>query len=89
MSDFSERFEDRYPEHRAILIQLCKEEEIRELCDHYAECRQILRRLLSMSSPDRCRVREYEEMVRDLEEEIEEIVEASSRNEDLERSENK
>lgn len=74
MSDFADRFEDRYPEHRTILEQLCQEDEFRELCDHYAECRGIVRRLLRTSGSGQQRVREYQDLVHDLEAEIQEII---------------
>ena len=45
-----------------------------EVCDHFAECHQVLFRLHKSETPDRVRIGEYETLIRELEQEIQGLI---------------
>jgi hypothetical protein len=62
---------ERFPDDWHVIVQLCKDDEdFRELCDHYSECQAVLAQLNDSSCAGRDRLREYETLMGELEQEI-------------------
>ena len=69
---------ERYPDCWHIVVELCRrDEDFRELCDHYAECLQVRKRLEGQQDAAPTRLREYRDLIRELENEIEAIIRTS------------
>jgi hypothetical protein len=69
---------ERFPDHWHVIVELYREnDDFRELCDHYAECREVLTRLRGSSEAERRRVEEYEALTGELEQEIRTVVDAA------------
>jgi len=69
---------ERFPDHWHLIVDLCRQsEDFHELCDHYAECAQVLDRLQSTEGNDLRRIPEYEEVITSLEVEIQKMISAS------------
>lgn len=68
---------ERFPEHSHIILRLHEaNEDFRELCDHFAECRSVLARLRDSAASDQQRVTEYDDLTHDLEREIRKSIQA-------------
>ena len=66
---------ERFPDHMPIILNLYTEnEDFRELCDHFAECLDVLANLKSAEKNEPHRVGEYETLTHELAEEIQKIV---------------
>ena len=71
---------ERFPDDWYVIVELCREnEDFRELCDHYIECTAVIARLLKATDPDSRQLTEYEDLTKELEQEIRETVDANSR----------
>ena len=69
---------EKFPDDWHVIVDLCREnEDFRELCDHYTECAAVLARLRTATSPDSRHVSEYEDLMKELEQEIRETVDAA------------
>ena len=69
---------ERFPNHWHVIVQLYREnEDFRELCDHFAECRDVLSNLRASSQTDPKRIAEYETLTYELEREIGQTVAAA------------
>ena len=70
---------ERFPDHSHVIVQLYREDEtFRELCDHFAECRDVSSNLRASTKADASRIEEYETLTNELEQEIREIVDAAT-----------
>jgi hypothetical protein len=70
---------EKFPDDWHIIVELCRaSEDFRELCDHYKECATVLADLRDSSEPDARRIKEYEDLTRELEQEIRKTVDASA-----------
>ena len=71
---------ERFPDDWRVIVKLCREnEDFHELCDHYTECTAVIARLLKETDPDSRELTEYEDLTKELEQEIRETVDANSR----------
>ena len=69
---------ERFPDHWQVMAQLYRENgDFRELCDHFAECRDVLTRLNASTKIDAKRIEEYETLTSELEQEIRTAVDAT------------
>jgi hypothetical protein len=69
---------ERFPDHRQVIVQLySKNDDFRELCDHFAECRDVLSRLNASTEADAKRIEEYETLTSELDQEIRTAVDAT------------
>ena len=70
---------ERFPDHWHLIVQLYREDEdFRELCDHFAECRDVLSNLQASIEADPKRIEEYETLTSELEQEIRKTVDAAA-----------
>ena len=70
---------ERFSDHWHLIVQLCREDEdFRELCDHFAECRDVLSNLHAAIEADPKRIEEYETLTSELEQEIRKTVDAAA-----------
>ena len=70
---------DRFPDHWHHIVQLYREDEdFRELCDHFAECQDVLSNLHGSTDTDPKRIEEYEILTNELEREIRKTVDAAA-----------
>jgi hypothetical protein len=70
---------ERFPNHWHLIVQLYREDEdFRELCDHFAECRDVLSNLHASTDADPQLVEEYETLTNELEQEIGKTVDAAA-----------
>ena len=70
---------ERFPDHRQIIVKLYAEnEDFREICDHFAECLDVLANLKSSDESEQKRIDEYETLTNELAEEIQKIVAAAA-----------
>ena len=68
---------ERFPGDWQLIIRLCgKDEAFRELCEHYAECQAMLGRLRTSGNAKQALVREYEDLVGELELEVRKTLDA-------------
>jgi hypothetical protein len=71
---------ERFPDDWYVIVELCREnEDFRELCDHYTECTAVIARLRKATDPDSRQLTEYEDLTKELEQEIRKTVDAISR----------
>ena len=71
---------ERFPDDWHVIVELCrKNEDFRELCDHYGECAAAHTRLRTATDPDSRLVAEYEDLMKELEQEIRKTLDANSR----------
>ena len=70
-SKMLERFPDLMP---AIVKLHAESEDFRELCDHYAECLEVLESLQTANTTEPQRIAEYETLTTELADEIRNIV---------------
>jgi hypothetical protein len=69
---------ERFPDHRQVIVQLySKNDDFRELCDHFAECRDVLTQLNASTKADAKRIEEYETLISELEQEIRTVVDST------------
>ena len=69
---------EKFPDDWHVIVELCREnEDFRELCDHYTECAAVLARLRTATAPDSRHASEYEDLMKELEQEIRETVDAA------------
>jgi len=60
-----------------VIVQLYQDnDDFRELCDHFAECHEVLSRLRDSTKADPARVKEYETLTTELEQEIRAAIDA-------------
>jgi hypothetical protein len=70
----------RFPDDWYVIVELCREnEDFRELCDHYTECITVIARLRKATDTDSRQLAEYEDLTKELEQEIRKTVDANSR----------
>jgi hypothetical protein len=70
---------ERFPDYWHLIVQLYREDEdFQELCDHFAECRDVLSNLYASTDADAKRVEEYETLTNELEQEIRKTVDAAA-----------
>ena len=70
---------ERFPDDWHVIVELCREnEDFRELCDHYTECAAVLARRRTATDPDSRHVAEYEDLTKELEQEIRKTVDAAT-----------
>ena len=66
---------EKFPDRWHIIVELCRtDEDFRELCDHYGECAAVITRLRTKTEPEAGRAAEYEEVMKELEREIGQIL---------------
>ena len=69
---------ERFPDHSHLIVQLYREDEdFRELCDHFAECRDVLSNLYTSTDADPKRIEEYQTLTNELEQEIRKTVDSA------------
>ena len=70
---------ERFPDDWHVIVELCREnEDFRELCDHYTECTAVVTRLRTATDPDSRQLAEYEDLTKELEQEIRKTVDAAA-----------
>ena len=69
---------EKFPDDWHVIVELChKNEDFRELCDHYTECVAVLARQRTATDPDLRQLTEYEDLTKELEQEIRKTVAAN------------